>query len=144
MWHWFLLLYWVNWLHCHYMYGQQFLLNFDEMECFTYLVYIRSFIIDTNTWLFICYFFKFTSVLNGVSFWTLLWENFEVPITLSLFDVFKLFGLLLLTCELTVLDLLLLEIYVTFLPCFLLDDVNTISIYFTFVKWCLSTVNIKL
>ena len=79
-------------------------------------------------------FWKSMSVLNGLSFWTFLWGKFEVPITLPLFDVFKLFYSLLLTCELIVLNILLLEMYVTFPPCFLLDDVKTISICFTFVK----------
>ena len=50
-------------------------------------------------------------VLNGMSSWTFLWGGFEVPITSSLFDVFKLFDSLLLTCEITVVGLLLLDLY---------------------------------
>ena len=30
------------------------------------------------------------------------------------------------------------------LPCFLLENVNAIAIYFTFVKQCLDTIKIKL
>ena len=74
------------------------------------------------------------SELNGVLFWILIWVIFEVSITLSLFDALKLFDSLLLTCDLTVLHLPSWEMYKTFLNCFLLDDVNTIYIYFTFVN----------
>ena len=52
--------------------------------------------------------------------------------------------MLLFTCELTVVHILFLEMYEIFLPCFLLDDVNAITIYFTFVKYCINTIKIKL
>ena len=70
--------------------------------------------------------------------------RFELPITLSRFYVLKLFVLLLLTCELTVLYLILLEMYKIFLHCFLLECVNAITIYFTLVKKCLNTTKINL
>ena len=72
-------------------------------------------------------FWKVTSVLNELLVWTLIRGRFEFPITFSLFDVFKWFDLLLLTCELTLVHILLLEIYETSLPCFLLDNKNTIT-----------------
>ena len=89
-------------------------------------------------------FFKVPSVLNELSFWRLIQGRFVFPITLSLFDVLKLFYLLLLTYKLKVIHLLLLDLYETFLYCFLLDEVKTITIYFNFVKYCLSIIKIKL
>ena len=74
-------------------------------------------------------FFKLMSVLNELSFLTLLWGRFEFPIRLSLFDVFQLFDSLILMCDITVVHLLFLDLYKTFQTYFLLDDVNTISIY---------------
>ena len=61
-----------------------------------------------------------------------------------MFDVFILFYLLLLACELTVVNLLFLDLYETFLQYFLLDDVNTTTVYFTAIKYYLSTIKIKL
>ena len=72
-------------------------------------------------------FLKVTSVLTELLVWMLIRGRFEFPITFSLFDVFKWFDLLLLTCELTLVHILLLEIYETSLPCFLLDKKNTIT-----------------
>ena len=60
--------------------------------------------------------------------------NFDDPITLSLFDLFKLFDLLLLTCDIMAVHLLLLDLEKTFLTCLLLDDVYPIPIYFYIVK----------
>ena len=74
-------------------------------------------------------FCKLMSVLNELSYWTLLWGRFEFPIRLSLFDVFQLFDSLILMCDITVVHLLFLDLYKTFQTYFLLDDVNTISIY---------------
>ena len=70
--------------------------------------------------------------------------RFEFNITLSLFYVFKLFVFLLLTCEITATHILLLDLYETLLPCFVLYNVYTMTIYFTFVKWWLSRIKIKL
>ena len=61
-------------------------------------------------------------------------EGLNLPLTLSLFDVFELFVSLLLTCELTVIHLLLLDLYETLFPFFLLGDVNTTTVYFTLCK----------
>ena len=52
---------------------------------------------------------KLISVWNELKFWTLLWK-FDVTITLSLFDVFKWFDLLLLTCEILVLRIQFLDL----------------------------------
>ena len=72
------------------------------------------------------------------------WGKFEVPITLSLFGVLKLFHLLLLICGLTVVHILFLDLDKTFLTCFLLDHINTISVYFSIVKPCLIMIKMNL
>ena len=59
---------------------------------------------------------------------------FEFTITLPMFDVYKWFIPLLLKCELTVVHILFLGFNETFLPCFIIDDVNTMTIYFTTIK----------
>ena len=87
---------------------------------------------------------KAMSVLNELWVWTLIRGRFEFTITLSLSGVFKLFDLLMLTYELIVIHLLFLDLYETFLPCFLIDNINTTTTYFTSVKYCLSTIKIKL
>ena len=69
------------------------------------------------------------SVLTGMSFWTFLRGNFEENITLSLFDAFKLFYLLMLTCEITVIHLLLLDLEKILLTCFFHVGVYPISIH---------------
>ena len=55
-------------------------------------------------------FYKMMSVLNRLSFLMFIQGWFEFTITLPLFDVFTLFHLLLFTCELTVLNILLLDL----------------------------------
>ena len=82
----------------------------------------------------ISYFFKLMSALNGLTFWTLPWRKFRFPITLSLFDVFKIFDLLIFTCEVTVVYLLFFYLNKIFLSYFLLHDVYPISIYVYIVK----------
>ena len=84
------------------------------------------------------------SVLNELSGLTLIQGRFEFPVTLSLFDVFELFGSLLLRYEFTVVHILFLEMHGIFPPGFLLYDVNAITIYFTLVWYCLNTIKIKL
>ena len=79
-------------------------------------------------------FWKIMSVLKKILVWTLKRGRFKFPITLSLFDVFEFFHLLLLTCELTLVHILFLEMHKIFLPCFIIDNRNAITIYFTFVK----------
>ena len=139
-----LFLYWVIFFHCHHMCDQLLLLNFDEI-IFTHLYCFHNcFVIDTTTWLCISFCLKLTSVLNELLVWTSIWGRFEYPITLSLFDVFKLSDLIKLTCELTVVHILLLDLYETLLSCFPLDYVNTMNIYFTSVKYYLSTIKDKL
>ena len=49
-----------------------------------------------------------------------------------------------LACELIVVHLLFLDLYETFLPCFLLENVNPMTIYFNSAKYYLSTIKIKL
>ena len=48
-----------------------------------------------------------------------------------------------LTCELTVLHILFLDLDKTFRACFLLDNVSSITIYFDFVNYSLSKIEIK-
>ena len=54
-------------------------------------------------------FCKVMIVLNESPFWTLLWRKSDIPITLSLFYVLKLFGLFLFTCEIMAVYLILLD-----------------------------------
>ena len=89
-------------------------------------------------------FFKVTSSFDEILVRTLIRGRFYSPITLSLLYVFVLFDLLLLVCEVTVIHLLFLEIYKIFLPCFLLDNVNSITIHFNFVMNCLCIILIRL
>ena len=83
-------------------------------------------------------FWKGTSSFDECLVWTLILGMFlgmfEFSITLSLLYVFRSFYSLLFTYEVTVVHLLLLELNETFRACFLLGDVNTMTIYFTFVK----------
>ena len=127
-------LYQVNCFHCKHMYDESLLLNFDEMIFLHLNVFINYFIIDTNNWLCISLFLKNNEYIKKLYFWTLIWGRFGFPVKLSLFDVFKLFDLLLLTCELTLVHLLFLEMYKIFFPCFFIDNINTITIHFKFVK----------
>ena len=110
---------------------------------FTCIVVVHFFIIDTGSWVCISFFLQINLLFNKILVWALIWGRFEFPITLSLFDVSN-FPPLLLKCELTVIHPLFLDLYETFLPCFLLDYVNNMTIYLTFVKYCLSTIKFKL
>ena len=101
---------------------------------FTYIAFLNYFIIDTNTWLYISFFCKVMSVLNELLVWALIRGRFEFPVTFSLLDIFKLFDLLLLTCELTVVHPLFLEMYEIFLLFFLPDKVNKINIFYFWKK----------
>ena len=95
-------------------------------------VVINSFIIDTNTWLCISLFFwKLISLFNELFVWTLIQLRFEYIITLSMVDVYELFVSLLLKCGLIVIHIFFLDLNKTFLPSFLLDELNTMNIYFT-------------
>ena len=94
------------------------------------MILICSFIIDANNWLCIYYFFQVMSVLNELQIWTFPWGKFYVPITLSLFDLFKWSGSFLLTFDIMVVHLLFLDSGQTFLPCFFLDNIYLISIFF--------------
>ena len=80
------------------------------------------------------YLFKVMILFNGLLVLTSIQGGFEFPITSSLFDVFKLFVSLLLKFELTVIHILFLDLNETFLPSFLLDDLNNITNYFTSIK----------
>ena len=80
------------------------------------------------------YIFKGMSISNDILVWMLISGRFKFPRTLSLLGVFVLFDSLLLMSELTVVHILFLETYDIFLPCFLLENVNTILIYLIFVK----------
>ena len=99
---------------------------------FICIVVIHYFIIDTSYWLCIGVFFKVISLFNEILVIKLMWGRFEFPITFSLFGVFELFVSPLLTCELIVTHLFFLDLYETFILCFILYDVNTMNIYFTF------------
>ena len=51
-----------------------------------------------------------------------------------MFDVFKLLGSLVLMCELILMNIFFLDLDKAFLPCFLLENINTISICFICCK----------
>ena len=87
------------------------------------------------------YFCNVIILLNKLLVRTLIWGRFEFPIIISIYDVFKVFVL---NCGLTLVYLLLLDLDRTFLSCFLFQNVNAITIYFTFVKYSLSRIKIKL
>ena len=144
VWHPILILYWENFFRFHHMYGQLLLMNFDEMKSLHLYIFHPLF----NHWYYhltlYLLLFKITECIKWTVILTLISERFDFPISLSLFDLFKLFYLLLLMCELTWVHHLFLEVYETFLTCFLLDDVNPITIYFNFVKLCLSTIELYL
>ena len=89
---------------------------------------------------FVC---KVMSVLNKLLVWMLRWGRCEFLITLSLFDLFILFDSLLLMFELTVVHVLFLDFYETFLSCFHLNEINNMTISFTFVNYYLSEIKIK-
>ena len=61
-----------------------------------------------------------------------------------MFDIFELFVSLLLKYELTVMNLLFLDLNETFFPFPPLDDVSTTTICLNFYLKCLSTIKIKL
>ena len=90
------------------------------------------------------FFCKVMSSFDQRLVWMLIRGRFEFTITLSMFYLFLLFVLILLMCEVTVKHLLLLEMYESFLPCFFLDDVNAMTIYFTFKIKYLSITIMKL
>ena len=77
-------------------------------------------------------FCKVTSSFDEHLVWMLILEMFEFPITLSLFYVFRSFYSLLLTCEVTLVHILFLDLGKTFRLCFCLDGVKSMTIYFTF------------
>ena len=134
MWNTLLLLYWVNWYHCHDRYVKYFYWIFMILD-FPLIMFssiISSFII-TLDYIFVSV-QKLMSVLNVLSFSTMIWGRFEWTITLSLFDIFEFIDFLLLTCELMIVHLLFLKIYKITLTCFLFDNINSITIYSTFVK----------
>ena len=132
-------MYWVIFFHCHQIYDQLLLLYFDDM-IFLHLYFLK-FIISS---LIIIIDSLSVSVLKELLVWALIWGRFEFPKRLSLFDLFKWFDSLLLTCQLTVVYILLLDLDKTFLPHCLLDNLNVTTIYFILVKESLSTIKIKL
>ena len=120
-----------NFFHCRQVYFQLFLMNFDEMK-FLHLYYFGP---VTSSFILALYsrsfnFCTLMSVLNVLYFLTLIWGGFEVPIPLPMCVIFKLFYLLVLTCDITVVRILFLDVYKTFSPCFFIYKANTISILF--------------
>ena len=111
---------------------------------FIYIVFIRYYIIDNNTWLCINFFLQ-TNECIKVTFGLYIdtWKVW-ISLTLSLFDVFKWFYSLLFICELTVEHLVFLKMLKIFLPCFFLYNLDTTNIYFNFVKYFFNTIKIVL
>ena len=77
-------------------------------------------------------FFKENISFDERLVWTLIQGMFEFPKIISLLYIFRSSYLILLTCEITVVHLLLIDLEKTFRPCFRLDDVNAMTIYSTF------------
>ena len=55
MWHTIILIYWVNWFHCHHMYDKLLLLNFEDTIFLHLYIFINYLMIDTNNWLCISF-----------------------------------------------------------------------------------------
>ena len=110
---------------------------------FTCIVVIYYFIIDTNTWLYISFpviseFLKCTFGVNVDS--RKVWISYNsIPV-----GCFWIIFSLLLKRELKVIHLLFLDLNKSFLPIFPLEDVNTITIHFTSIKYCHGPIKIKL
>ena len=64
MFHPLLLQNWVNCFHCHHVCDQLLMMNFYEMIFLHLYFFIHYFIIDTNTWLYISFFFKSNECIN--------------------------------------------------------------------------------
>ena len=114
--------------------------NISSLIYFSSIVSLLVIIIDSvsvSAW-------KVMSVLNKLLVWTLIRGRSELTKTFALFSVFKLFDSIMLMCESTLIHLLFLDLYETYLTCYLLDDANAMTVYFTFIKYCISTIKIKL
>ena len=131
------------------------IINIYDIRAFLYIQYIISIFVTciihyicwiSMMWYFftciavICYFIIYTNILLCTIFlqseflvWKVIQGMFEFLITSSLFDPFELFLNLLLKSELAVIHIHFFELNEMFLPCFPLDDINTIPIYFTSV-----------
>ena len=90
------------------------------------------------------YFFKVMSILKEILVWTLVQGRFDFPITLSLFDVFKLSDFIMLMCKLIVVNIQLLDLDKTFLTYSLLDNVKSIFISVSIVDQYLDIFEINL
>ena len=117
--------------------------SFMTWYFFTCIVVLFYFIIDTSNWLCMSFFFQgneffkwnFGMKVDTRKFW----------ISYSIITVWCILNIssLLFKCELTAIHILFLDLNETFPPCFLLDDLNTMTIYFTSVKQCHNPIKIK-
>ena len=116
------------------MYDKLFLLDFDDI-IFLYLYFFHQLFHHLYYYLTLYWFLFEEFWFYLMNFWyERFYEGrFEFTITLALFDVFEWFGLLLLKCELTVTHLLFFDSNEIFPPCFILYDVNTMTIFFLIV-----------
>ena len=111
---------------------------------FNYIVFIYYLIIDTNNWLCISFFLQ--------SNWCIKWtfglkvDTRKVWIFYIIINVLCIKTIWFATFDvyLTVVHLLFLVMYKIFLTCFLLDDGKNMTIYFTFVKYYLTTIKIEI
>ena len=110
---------------------------------FTYIVLVNYFIIGTNTWLCICLFLQ----INHCIKWTVILNvpTREVWISYSI-TVWCIKIILFVTVDVWFNSSIstIIRLGKTFLPCFLLYDINTISIYFSILKQYLYIIRINL
>ena len=110
---------------------------------FTYIVFINYLVIDINNWLCISFFLKSNECIKLTLGFNV--DTMEVLISYNIITVWCIQIILLSTVEILVnisTSHLLINVKI-FLPCFLLDKVNAITIHFTFVKKCLGKIEIK-
>ena len=99
---------------------------------FTYINLISYFIIDTITWLWICLLLKMNECIN----WSVVFINAmrKVWSSNNIITVWSITIFDSLLCDITVVNLLFLNMYKTLWPCLLLDNLNTISSFFLLWK----------
>ena len=131
---WFFLLCWLNFFHCHQIYDQWLMLNYNDMIFPCLYFFIHYFIIYTNIRICISLFLQNNESIKKTLVFNVdkrkFWFSYKI-ITVWCIKM-RLFA----NSDVWIKSRTspLLRIIKIFLLCFLLDNVNTINIYFTFVK----------
>ena len=144
MWHPLLLLYWVIfYIIITYMINY-FCWILMRWYFFTYIAFIPSFIIDTNNWIYISFFFQSNECIKG---------TFGINIDTRKVQIY--YNIITVWC-IRIIWFAAFDVWVNsstsplirnvkiFLPCFLLDNINTITIYFNVVNISPNTIENKL